>query len=196
MRSRTPPDAPGRCLRCWVLLRFCACDVLQPVPAKTPFLVVRHARESPKSTNSVRWACLVLPRCEVLDYRSRAEAASLAVTRPGDCLLYPEESAAALSPIAVQRVIVLDGTWRQTRRMLRALPGLAELPRLAVPPRPAGRRLRAAPKTEALSTLEAMAGAVRVIESEALADDLLRIHDALVERVLRARGRPGREQAA
>ena len=111
-------------------------------------------------------------------------------------MLYPGEPAAAPTPGAVRRLIVLDGTWRQTRRMLSAIPRLKEIPRLTIPPRPGATRLRAAPRGEALSTLEAMAGAVRAVESEALADALLRIHDTLVNRVLRARGRPGTERAA
>lgn len=179
-----------------MLSRFCACPVLQPLEVQTQFLVLRHARESPKSTSSVRWAQLVLPGCEVVDYRSRTEAPALFVPRPGDWLLYPDETAVVPAAGAVQRVVVLDGTWRQTRRMLRAIPGLTGLPRLAVPARAAATRLRAAPRTGALSTLEAMAGAVQAVESDALGQALLEIHDRLVERVLRARGRPDRERAA
>jgi len=164
---------------------------------QTPFVVLRHTRESTKSTSSVRWATLVLPYCEVIDYHSRSALAMLSATRPGDWLLYPGGAAAAptLAP-PVRRVWVLDGTWRQTRRMLSALPGLAVLPRLSVAPRPHGIRLRVAPRGEALSTFEAMAGAVRELESEPLGEALLGTHDALVERVLRARGRRSLERAA
>jgi len=180
-----------------VLSRFCACALLQPLAIHTPFLVLRHARESSKSTSSVRWAQLVVPTCELVDYRSRAEAPTLIAPRPGDWLLYPGETASSPPPGGVvQRVVVLDGTWRQTRRMLRALPEVARLPRLAIPPRPEGIRLRAAPRSEALSTFEAMAGAVRMLESAALGAALLRVHDALVDRVLRARGRRSLERAA
>jgi DTW domain-containing protein YfiP len=197
VRSRTPPGAPGRCPRCWLLSAFCACDLLRPLPVRTPFAVLRHARESSKSTSSVRWARLVLPCCAVIEYRSRAMAPDLVDVRAGDWLLYPDEPRASAAPTAaVQRLWVLDGTWRQTRRMLRALPALTRLPRLGVPPRPAGIRLRAAPRSEALSTFEAMAGAVHQLESESLGEALLGIHDALVERVLRSRGRRRLEQAA
>jgi hypothetical protein len=41
-----------------------------------------------------------------------------------------------------------------------------------------------------------MAGAVHQLESESLGEALLGIHDALVERVLRARGRRSLERAA
>jgi len=159
--------------------------------------VLRHAHESSKSTSSVRWARLVLPHCEVVEYRSRADATDLLDIRPGDWLLYPDELGGSAAPTAaVQRLWVLDGTWRQTRRMLRAVRALTRLPRLGVPPRPAGIRLRAAPRREALSTFEAMAGAVCRLESESLGEALLAIHDAIVTQVLRARGRRSAEQAA
>ena len=197
MRSRTPPGAPGRCPRCWVLSAFCACEFLQPLPVHVRFVVLRHARESSKSTSSVRWAGLVFPRCEVVEYRSRPEAPALVNTSPGDWLLYPQgPGASGGSTAGVQRLWVLDGTWRQTRRMLRAVPALFKLPRLSIGPRPTGVRLRAAPGTEALSTFEAMAAAVRQLESHSLGEALLGIHDSVVERVLRARGRLGLERAA
>ena len=56
--------------------------------------------------------------------------------------------------------------------MLRALPAVQCLPRLAVAPRPGGPRLRAAPSPRFLSTLEAITGAVALLEGEALGVEL------------------------
>jgi DTW domain-containing protein len=208
VRSRTHPDGAGRCPRCWLISRACACAVLMPLAAQTRFMVVQHVREGAKSTSTVRWARLLLPRCELLEYSARGDAALPAVGLPGDWLLFPngpEHSDVVSGPADVppasagerpQRLIVLDGTWRQVRRMLAATPNLGRLPRLSVSPRPSGARLRAAPSPRALSTLEAMAGAVARLESPELGQALLRLHDLLVDRVLRARGRPGWGRAA
>jgi len=73
--------------------------------------------------------------------------------------------------------------------MLRALPALARLPRLSVPPRRHGLRLRAAPSPHQLSTLEAISSAVAALESEELALALDASHRELVKRALSARGR-------
>jgi DTW domain-containing protein YfiP len=205
VRSRTSPEGAGRCRRCWLLSRACACHWLAPLPVATRFVVVRHFREATKSTSTARWARLLVPGCELVEYGSRTDGKGLPIGHPGDWLLFPREvepsaprpsHASEGPPERPARLIILDGTWRQVRRMLRAMPGLGGLPRLTVPPRPEGARLRAAPTPHALSTLEAMAGAVTCLESPERGRELLRIHDLLVDRVLRARGRLGLGQVA
>ena len=84
---------------------------------------------------------------------------------------------------------MLDGTWRQTRRMFAKLPALHALPRLTLPPKAAPvLRLRVSTFSEGRSTLEAIADALGMIEGEAVALPLHRLHALYVERVFRARG--------
>ncbi len=193
MRSRTAPDGSGRCPRCALQLAVCACPLLRPLPVRTRFVVLRHVREAQKSSNTARWAALLIPGCELRRWSGRLDAEQLReLATPGNWLLFPGESPAAV-PLSAgprpERVVVLDGTWRQVRRMLRSLPALQALPRLSVAPRPARVRLRAAPSPTHLSTLEAMSSAVRVLEGEALAMALDGWHRELVARALSARGR-------
>jgi DTW domain-containing protein YfiP len=166
---------------------------------RTRFLVLRHAKEAEKSSNTARWASLLLPGCELLPWHGRTDVSQLQdVGADGDWLLFPKDAAlpgAGLPGPAPARGVVLDGTWRQARRMLRALPALHGAPRLSVGPRPGGVGLRAAPSPDHLSTLEAISSAVAVLESEALATVLDGWHRELVARALRARGRPLPEAA-
>jgi DTW domain-containing protein YfiP len=193
VRSRTAPDGGGRCPRCALQLLACACPLLPRLPVRTRFVVLRHAREAAKSSNTARWAALLLPGCELLRWSGRTDAAQLeGLGGQGDWLLFPGESprrTASLRGPSPARVVVLDGTWRQVRRMLRALPVLQGLPRLSVAPRPGRVGLRAAPSPSHLSTLEAISGAVAALESEALALVLDTWHRELVARALSARGR-------
>jgi DTW domain-containing protein len=194
VRSRTAPDGGGRCPRCALHESACACALLPQLPIQTRFVVIRHAREAHKSSNTARWAALLLPSVELRSWWGRPDAGQLGdAGRPGDWLLFPlEESASNPAPVALpppQRVVVLDGTWRQVRRMLRALPALQAVPRLSVPPRPGRVALRRASSPGQLSTLEAMSSAVAVLESETLAAALDGCHRELVSRALRARGR-------
>jgi DTW domain-containing protein len=193
VRSRTAPDGGGRCPRCALQLPVCACELLVPLPIRTRFVVLRHAREAPKSSNTARWAALLVPGCELLQWSGRPDAGRLAgLGARGDWLLFPD-AAAVVAPAAKapppERVVVLDGTWRQVRRMLRSLPALQALPRFSVAPRPERVGLRAAPTPSHLSTLGAISGAVSLLESEALALVLDSWHRELVARALRARGR-------
>lgn len=193
MRSRTAPDGGGRCPRCALHASACACQVLPRLAVRTHFVVIRHAREAAKSSNTARWASLLLPTLELLKWSGRPDATLLqGLGRPGDWLLFPEEGrlhAPSLVGSPPQRVLVLDGTWRQVRRMLRRLPALQGLPRLSVAPRPGRVGLRAAPSPTHLSTLEAISSAVALLEGEALALALDGCQRELVARALRARGR-------
>jgi DTW domain-containing protein YfiP len=193
VRSRTAPDGGGRCPRCALHAGDCACALLSPLPVGTRFVVVRHAQEAKKSSNSARWANLLLPSCELLSWSGRQDARELAVLgRPGDWLLFPDESSPGTSRLPSpppERVVVLDGTWRQVKRMLHRLPALKELPRLSVSPRPSGVGLRAAPSPTHLSTLEAISSAIALLEGEPLALAVDGCHRELVARALKARGR-------
>jgi DTW domain-containing protein len=193
VRSRTAPDGGGRCARCALHAEMCACSVLPRLSIETRFVVLRHVRETNKSSNTARWAGLLLPNLEILPWSGRPDAALLAgLGRPGDWLLFPDEGrlhGPTRGGAAPQRVVVLDGTWRQVRRMLRALPALRGLPRLSVAPRPGRVGLRAAPSPSHLSTLEAISSAVALLEGEALAVALDGCQRELVGRALRARGR-------
>ncbi len=97
-------------------------------------------------------------------------------------LLYPESPAGdapglaqppALNPAALKnpsqlRLVVLDGTWRKSRKMLYLNPLLQQLPRLTLQGMPASRyRIRTAHKPDQLSTLEASCAALAQLEGSA-----------------------------
>jgi len=100
--------------------------------------------------------------------------------RPGAShwLLYPGESAlsaeALLAPfkspeetLTRPTLVVLDGTWRASRRLLRNSPWLQNLPRLALQDVPASLyTLRKAHALHQLSTLEATAWALRSLDPD------------------------------
>lgn len=191
MRSSTSPELHGRCKRCWVVEPYCICPELPAVSTRTELVVVRHLRESWKSTGTTRVAALALPALRCLEYGEDSQPARAeldALDLSGAALLFPAEPSAPWDA-SVRRLILLDGTWRQTRRMFHRLPALASLPRLSLPPkaRPV-LRLRATSFEEGRSTLEAIADALELLEGEAIAAPLHRLHGLYVERVLRARG--------
>jgi DTW domain-containing protein YfiP len=66
------------------------------------------------------------------------------------------------------RLVVLDGTWRKSRKMLHCNPLLQQLPRLALRDMPAsGYRIRKAHRPDQLSTLEATCAALTQLEGRA-----------------------------
>jgi DTW domain-containing protein YfiP len=154
-------------------------------------LVIRHERESFKSTGTARVAHLALANSRILDAgeESVLTNAELAGQLDGACVLFPSAEPAAWQTGAIRTLVVLDGTWRQTRRMFAKLPALHGLPRLTLPPKETPvLRLRESTFVEGRSTLEAIADALGLIEGAEVAEPLHRLHALYVERVFRARG--------
>jgi DTW domain-containing protein len=195
MRSRTPVDLAGRCPRCYMPTRLCLCAEVPRLDTRTEFLVIRHNKEKEKSTNTARLAALALARCQVLTYGAPGERFDASVLEgPDTWLLFPDTQAPAPEAPAPRRLVVLDGNWGQARRMVQRLPVLRTLPGLALPPPPPNtRRLRRPPNPEGMSTLEAMAGAVALLEGEELARRLYALHELMIDRVMESRGRLGEE---
>ncbi|MBC7730138.1 MAG: DTW domain-containing protein [Microbacteriaceae bacterium] len=108
-------------------------------------------------------------------------AAPPSAPRPGSALtrsllLYPvrpgDPTTAALPlPLADPagwRLVLLDGTWRQTRQMLRLNPLLQSLPRWALPaPPPSRYAIRRAQRPDQRSTLEAACLALAALQGDA-----------------------------
>jgi DTW domain-containing protein YfiP len=192
MRSRTLSHLPGRCARCWIRHEFCLCAEIPQLPTRTRVVVVRHAREADKSTGTARIASLALPNSELIDFGEESTPVDEAVQSfaAGAWLLFPAEEAAVPLPSAPpQSLVVIDGTWRQTRRMLKKLPSLAKVPRLALPTKlEAPLRLRESTSPDNRSTLEAIADALTILEGASVGAPLHRLHALMVERVFRARG--------
>jgi DTW domain-containing protein YfiP len=189
MRSRTSSDLPGRCPRCWIRTEFCICPHLPTVVTRTRVVVVRHERESWKSTGTARVAGLALPNLEFVDFDDDPAGVNERLpSLEGGAMLFPSEVPAPW-PSELPVLVVIDGTWRQTRRMVTKLPRLHGLPRLQFDTPPARvLRLRDTSFDEGRSTLEAIAEALGRLEGPAVSEPLLSLHTDYVERVLKARG--------
>lgn len=194
MRSRTEDHLPGRCQRCWLKQALCLCERLPRVDLPFEVRLLRHVREGEKSTNTGRLVGLAISRCELFELDpSVGFPSEHARALEGAWLLFPDEPGApGARPAELPgAVLVLDGTWRQTRRMLRKVPGLATLPRLALPPPVAApSRLRYSPHPEHMSTLEAVAAAAALLGCSDRAETLRSLHHEFVRRVLLGRGTP------
>ena len=207
MRSMTAPGAPGRCPRCLLLTAFCVCELVgAPRESRPQILIVRHHWEAFKSTGTARLASLSLSNLRILDMAAEnpQPVRSVLAALEDTWLLYPgrvdlrgpdPEAGGTSAKRAIQAprtLVVLDGTWRQTRKMLRRLPELSRFPRFSLSPDPASSgtrdRLREAPRPGARSTLESIADALRELDSPEVGQRLLELHQHFVERTRRARG--------
>jgi DTW domain-containing protein YfiP len=171
----------------------CLCDQLPRIESRARIVMVRHVREGEKSTNTARLAALALPNSEILEFDGTPESVEPALARlSGAWLLFPDGQPPAKVPAEPpSHLVVVDGTWRQVRRMIRKLPSLHPMPRLSLAaPRQGVVRLRRSPSSEGMSTLEAIAAALTRLENAQAGMALEQLHDLMVDRVLEGRGRP------
>jgi len=193
MRSVTPSDRSGLCPHCYLKLQVCLCAELPRVPTRTEIVIVRHVTEQHMTSNTGRLVGLMLPRAKLVEYAPSAAAES-----PRLCpelvtdgwLLYPSGEPRRPEPGPPSRLVVLDATFRRAKRMVRRLPELHPLPRLSLEaPSVPIHRLRLPTREDGMSTLEAVAHALWLLEGEAVGRPLLEAYGEFVRRVDRVRGR-------
>ena len=156
------------CPRCERPLAGCLCGCIRPLDNAVPLLILQHPEEARQAKGTARLLQLCLRRCE----RQVGEAFPAPATgTPPLLLLYPPEPGAPPPPAPPgtadpPRLVLLDGTWRQSRRLMRQSPWLQALPRLALTAQPPSRyAIRKAHAPHQLSSLEAAALALAQLQA-------------------------------
>ena len=166
---------PGRpcCARCLRPQSTCLCAWITPTPTDCEVLILQHPLEVAQAKGSARLLHLSLPHSRLAIGESFAPDELrqwLEADQRISVLLYPEDAGAPPKPAPAfarerLRLVVLDGTWRKSRKMLHLNPMLGQLPRLALhAPPPSQYRIRKAHRPGQLSTLEATCLALRQLE--------------------------------
>jgi len=168
------------CPGCARPLATCLCDLATPVANRVDTLVLQHPQEQRQAKNSVTLLRLSLARCTVrVGDVFAADTLAALLHPPGrlSLLLYPDTPGATAAPAAPGplpphdqlQLVVLDGTWRKSLKMLLAHPALQALPRLALaaPPPTHYRVIRKARRSDQVSTLEATCHALAQLEGDA-----------------------------
>ncbi len=151
------------CHTCHLPQSACLCPHVSPQPCPFPVLILQHPLEAKHAKSTVPLLRLALPevRVEVTEHLD-----PLPLPDQGRWwLLYPSEQALDLDstgvalPMAdIGGLVVLDGTWRKTRRLLHLNPWLRQLPALSFSRAPTSDyAIRKGPGGQALSTLESLA---------------------------------------
>lgn len=194
------------CARCMRPQRNCICALARPVDCATEVLILQHPLEVHEAKGTARLLHLSLPHSR-LEVGEQFEAQQLQAwlqqgwqrdaALPRTLLLYPESPPDPALPLLPApplpaewlaepgrlRLVVIDGTWRKSRKMLYLNPLLQQLPRLALHDLPASRyAIRRAHRPGQLSTLEASCCALAQLHPQQSFAPLLQAMDALVQR--------------
>lgn len=135
---------------------------------------LQHPREADVAIGTARMASLCLPRSELhVGVRwagTRALASVHADPERPPALLYPGEGAVDLArspPPGPITLVVVDGTWAQTKKLVKENPELAALPRYAFRPEaPSEYRIRREPDEAFVSTIEALSHVLGALEGD------------------------------
>jgi len=186
------PDltSPRRAL-CSTCLRpqaTCICRWIAPVATRVSLLILQHPLEVQHAKGSGRLLHLCLPGSVLVAGEQFDPAALAALLHEGGrqpVLLYPgaaDDPAVLATPPQGLRLVVLDATWRKSRKMLHLNPALAALPRLSLRAMPPSHyRIRKAHGPDQLSSLEAAAyGLMRLEPDHAALAGLLDAFDGFV----------------
>ncbi len=207
-------EAPAKrslCARCLRPSSTCICGWIRPTAHQVEVLVLQHPREVARAKGTARLLQLSLRHCRLAvgeEFLPAELQALLDGSGPHETarsghrqalLLYPDtpqdQALGLLSPPALPALlrdpqqlllVVLDGSWRESRKMLYRNPLLQRLPRLALRDFPASKYLiRKAHEPHQLSTLEATCGALAQLEGGAQKfQPLLQGFDGFVNQLL------------
>jgi DTW domain-containing protein len=182
------------CVRCGLHAERCICAQIPKLALKTRVLLVVHAKELKRTTNTGRLAIEALSNSAL---RVRGEG-RLALDLSPDLapeyesvILYPSEDAVELSSLKSEKpvqLIVPDGNWRQAGKVRGRHPELKGLKAVKVSESLEGREtLRKEHFEGGKSTLEAIAQALSVLEGEEAVRPLMDLYRAKLAATLAGR---------
>lgn len=187
------------CSGCGLNPDLCLCAEIPRLTLKTKLCLIIHHRELKRTTNTGRLALKSLTHSEM---RIRGEKgkgtldlSDLLVPSFRTILFYPCDEAQELtrefvdqSALPIQ-LLVPDGNWRQASKVSIRHPELQHIERVKITSRnTATQHLRVEHFDEGMSTLEAIAHALGIIEGPEIKEILLKLYQLKLERTLKARG--------
>lgn len=187
-----------RCPRCRINEKHCFCFAFKALEIESTVSLIVHVRELKLTSNTAQFIREMLPTNSHFDVRGHVEGPldlAPVMARPGRPLfLYPNESAQELGDDFKARhpgpyhLIVPDGNWHQARKVYQREPLLKDVPTVKLPSGIIGEyALRKAPQPSYVSTFEAVAHALGVLESEKVRDELMTFFRIFVKSVMHSR---------
>lgn len=184
------PEFREVCLRCRRPRSVCWCAAITQVPSQTRVVFIQHPREAKVPISTCRMAHLSLPNSELHVGLSAVGNASLeALCREdGVAVLFPSESAVDVEALTdpPKKLVVVDGTWSNAKKVVEKCPLLSQLPRLKFfPEKPGNYRIRKEPEAHCLATIEATAFVLEKLErAPERFTPILSAFDSMVEKQL------------
>lgn len=187
-----------RCLHCRIHQTLCFCEHLIPVETQNRVSIIMHHREEHLTSNTATLANKILPNSQLL-MRGLLERPFNFVDLnicPSELTLYlyPHEDALELNfenfSFTNKKIhlIVPDGSWTQARKVYRREKGMETIQCVKLPTGFVSEyRLRKTHVQDGLSTYEAIARALGIIENVEVENKMMEIFRVMVARMVKSR---------
>lgn len=192
------------CYRCWRARILCLCRHVKVVDNRVEVLFLQHPNERKMPVNTARLANLSLARSRLVhgvSFGPESVLGAMLPRREKVGILFPSPQAKELrdAPQDLETLVVIDGTWREAKKMIWLSPILSEFPHYAfVPEKPSNYRIRKEPKAEFISSIEATVAALRILDRDPEKyGELLALFDRMIDRQVDfhdMNDRPGRRK--
>lgn len=167
------------CAICERPVAVCYCSALVQIANKIKVVLILHPLEQKHPFNTGRIAQLCLSNCELIIAESFSEKALENLLSKPSALLYPsldwlpeteELNGQSLDNTAnpkIEQLIVIDASWRKSKKILHLHPPLQNLPRLSLSGGlTSNYQIRKTSMEDGLSTIESIVEALQILEPE------------------------------
>ena len=186
------------CVGCGLHNQRCLCESIPRLSLKTKVVLVIHHKELKRTTNSGKLAIKALENSEMKirgqNINEVLNLSDLLTPNYRTMLFYPSADAVELTAELVNesslpiQLIVPDGNWRQASKVYSRQPELKDILKVKIStPNISKQHLRQEHMPEGMSTLEAIAKALGIIEGPEVGKKLLDLYQLKLERTLLGR---------
>ena len=188
----------NRCPNCRINNFFCVCSYLSTFEIKSNVSLIVHVSELKLTSNTAQFVEKLLPNQAQIFIRGRVNdhfSADPVLARSGRPLfLFPDEYSLELNEDFKEKypgpynLIVPDGNWNQAKQVKKRESKFDDIPTVRLPPGPVAEyKLRKAPRPNWVSTYEAVAYALGILEHKSSEEHLMSFFRKWVQATLQAR---------
>lgn len=181
------------CNHCQYSQQTCICDAIDIINNSLNIIILQHPSEVKASKNTARLVSLSLSNCQIhigecdddFTFLSNLPSDSTALLYPAeDAILLDDKSQNIKQPSAktINHLIVLDGTWKKAFKIMQLTSELKRFQKVSFRQLPTNRYIiRKAPRADSLSTLEAIAYSLQLLDNQPIAP-LYKLLNAFIEK--------------
>ncbi len=180
------------CSHCGFSVKTCLCNSISIINNKLKIIILRHPSEGKITKNTANLLNLGLDNCQIITGESEQDFLQLAaLPKTTTAVLYPTKDALNLDQLnttteaikqSLTHLIVIDGTWKKAYKIMQLTPSLHAFQAVSFKQIPQNKYvIRKAPRADSLSTLEAVAYSLNLVEGIDVAP-LYRLLAALVDK--------------